>query len=138
VTAGTLVCWGANGSGQLGATTSQDECPGWAGIGTQPCAPYPVHVGLSEQQVITVAAGGAHTCALSADGTAYCWGANDHGQLGIGASGNRAAPTPVAAEGIAFRELTAAYCWGSNSDGQLGDGTTTDRSAPVRVRRPGP
>ena len=154
VTAGTLACWGANGAGQLGATTSQHTCP-VRGEGTQPCAPYPVHVGFplpsSDLQVTAVAAGGAHTCALTATGTAYCWGANDHGQLGIGASGNRAAPTPVAAEGIAFHELTAghdhtcgiatdgdAYCWGNNSDGQLGDGTTTDRWAPVRVRRPGP
>lgn len=149
VTAGTLVCWGANDAGQLGATTSQRTCPFWGA--TQPCEPYPVHVGLSEQQVIAVAAGGAHTCALSAAGTAYCLGANNHGQLGIGASGNRAAPTPVAVEGIAFRALTAAYehtcgiatngdayCWGNNSGGQLGDGTTTDRWAPVRVRRPGP
>lgn len=154
VTAGTLVCWGANGAGQLGATTSQYTCP-VRGAGNQPCAPYPVHVGFplpsSDLQVTAVAAGGAHTCALTADGTAYCWGSNEHGQLGIGTAGDRGAPTLVAAEGIAFRALTAAYdhtcgiatngdayCWGNNSDGQLGDGTTIDRSAPVRVRRPGP
>ena len=152
VTEGTLLCWGANGAGQLGATTSQYTCPVLRG-GTQPCAPYPVRVGFpfasADMPVVAVATGEGHTCALTGAGTIYCWGRNDRGQLGIGAVGDRALPTPVALDGITFRALTAAldhtcalaangdaYCWGNNSGGQLGDGTTVDRSAPVRVRRP--
>ena len=30
--------------------------------------------------------GGSHTCAVRNDRTLWCWGRNDRGQLGIGAS----------------------------------------------------
>ncbi len=33
---------------------------------------------------VNLAAGVFHTCALLADGTVWCWGANDWGQSGIG------------------------------------------------------
>ncbi|NBY46522.1 MAG: hypothetical protein EBQ56_01865 [Proteobacteria bacterium] len=37
-----------------------------------------------------------HTCGLATGGTAYCWGGNDHGQLGDGTSGtDRLVPVAV-------------------------------------------
>ena len=153
VTAGTLVCWGSNRYGQLGtATNVLDSC---GDISPWPCAPYPGHVGFptadADDPIVAVAAGEAHTCALTTTGSAYCWGGNDYGQLGTGAEGDRAIPTRVAADGIAFRALSTgayhtcglatngdAYCWGSNRYSQLGDGTTTDRWQPVRVLHPQP
>ena len=44
-----------------------------------------------------VAAGGSHTCALTASGKAKCWGANTFGELGNGAAGGPATPnaTPL-------------------------------------------
>src|SRR3712207_4899648 len=43
-----------------------------------------------------ISAGHLHTCGVSMDGQAYCWGDNSTGQLGDGTTERRAAPTPVA------------------------------------------
>jgi len=95
---------------------------------------------------VQVAAGGDHTCALTAAGRAKCWGRNDNGQLGDGTTTERSAPVDVAglASGVAVVAaggyhtcvLTAqrgVKCWGWNEWGMLGDGTTTRRSIPVDV-----
>jgi alpha-tubulin suppressor-like RCC1 family protein len=88
---------------------------------------------FSAEQVI---AGDQHVCALTVDGTAYCWGYNRMGQLGDGTNTDRKVPTPVAgttkftrlAAGRYFTcGLTSAgatWCWGDNSAGQLGNGST--------------
>jgi alpha-tubulin suppressor-like RCC1 family protein len=94
-----------------------------------------------------VSAGGSHTCGLTNDGLAYCWGNNDLGQLGDGTHTTpRLKPTAVAG-GLHFVQISAgdqhtcavtaanqAYCWGDNHQGQLGDGTFDNRSLPTLVR----
>jgi len=109
---------------------------------------------------LQVTAGGAHTCAVTPDDLAYCWGANEAGQLGNGDStGPETCPAipsrppwacstrPLAVRGgHRFRQVSAGsghtcgvttdghlYCWGKNGYGQLGDGTTTWRTRPVPV-----
>jgi hypothetical protein len=49
--------------------------------------------GLSN--IVQIAAGPFHFCALRNDGVVLCWGQNDEGQLGDGTTTNRAAPVPV-------------------------------------------
>jgi len=116
---GTLVCWGANESGQLGpnATGASSRTP----------------VRVLDSGVTAVAAGTAHTCAVHV-GTLKCWGDNGSGQLG---NGNvQPGPTPVStgltgvAAVAAGRAHTCAVvaggavkCWGANASGQLGTGT---------------
>lgn len=99
-----------------------------------------------------IAAGSAHTCAVASNGTAWCWGSNDHGQLGDGTTLERHRPVQVtrgsggylsgivaisagANDTCAVTGGGAAWCWGANDRGQLGDGSTIDRHAPVRVTR---
>ena len=97
-----------------------------------------------------VAAGGRHSCALENNGAAYCWGANDQGQLGDGTRDDHGEPALVAGD-LSFSQLSAgathtcavsrdgdAYCWGNNDRGQLGDATTLERDTPVRVGAPEP
>ncbi|MCG8557906.1 MAG: RCC1 domain-containing protein [Proteobacteria bacterium] len=42
-----------------------------------------------------IVAGGAHTCAWLADGSARCWGNSRHGQLGDGTRTDSPTPVPV-------------------------------------------
>jgi alpha-tubulin suppressor-like RCC1 family protein len=97
---------------------------------------------------VTLMAAGAHTCALTTAGAAYCWGYNGNGELGNNAR-SIDNPTPVAvAGGLTFQSFSlskvegvscglttagAAYCWGDNAAGQLGDGTRIQRLTPTRV-----
>jgi alpha-tubulin suppressor-like RCC1 family protein len=87
----------------------------------------------------TLAAGWRHSCALG--DTPWCWGGNDHGQVGDGATGNVPSPTTVAnnwrgeqvSAGNAHTcglQLGQVVCWGSNGNGQLGNGTTVDSATP--------
>lgn len=94
---------------------------------------------------LTVSAGGAHTCLINSSGSTYCWGANNAGQLGDGATLAAAAPTPVAgaehftriSTGLSHTcALTAhgdAFCWGNNDHGQLGDGSHAAHDVPSRI-----
>lgn len=129
---GTVICWGANYSGQLGDGTT-----------TNRLAPRVV-AGLAN--ITQIAAGGAHTCALRANGRIFCWGGNYYGALGDGTNSDRT--TPVALQGLWSKggaiQIAAGgsntcmvhqngrvACWGSNQFGQLGDGTTINRTTPV-------
>ena len=135
---GAVLCWGSNNDGELGSAVGQ--------VSTSPVS-VP---GLSN--MVRVSAGpenaGTHTCALSADGTAYCWGANDTGQLGDGTNTQSTAPVAVQG-GHKFAEISAGskhtcgltkggdlWCWGRNFWGALGDDTRNDSNAPVRVQDP--
>jgi alpha-tubulin suppressor-like RCC1 family protein len=69
--AGQVLCWGENVSGQLGS-----DRPGY----TSPALP----VASLKGKVLALAAGDYFTCALTADGVAWCWGSGSGGRLGTG------------------------------------------------------
>jgi alpha-tubulin suppressor-like RCC1 family protein len=94
----------------------------------------------------TVSAGGEHTCGVTTDQRAYCWGYGVRGQLGNGTTAFSTLRPTLVSGGLHFAQVSAglyytcgittddrAYCWGDNQTGQLGDGTTTSRSKPVLV-----
>jgi alpha-tubulin suppressor-like RCC1 family protein/predicted small lipoprotein YifL len=130
---GAAYCWGRNTSGQVGTTT----------CGAPPCStPTSVDGGVSFSQV---SAGQWHTCGLTDQGDAYCWGLGTSYQLGNGSDGSQASPGIVLGT-IKWAFITAAeqhtcglsiglvaYCWGGNGYGQLGTGSSADAITPVRV-----
>jgi alpha-tubulin suppressor-like RCC1 family protein len=107
-----------------------------------------------------VSVGDGHACALTSPESAYGWGYNSEGQLGVGtntgpelcADDVPCSTRPVGVAGwLAFAVVCAGsihtcgvttghvpYCWGYNDAGQLGDGTTTDQTRPVAVASPAP
>ena len=93
----------------------------------------------------SVTVGIAHSCALTTDGAAYCWGANDHGEFGNTTLTSSLTPVRVA-EGLTLKSISAgdvhtcgltidgdAYCWGSQNYGQLGNGSRTQNETPQKV-----
>ncbi len=104
-------------------------------------------------EVAEISLGTAHSCARRTDGTVWCWGEADRGQLGVAVStpcprgsGNCSltpleVPLPLPAKSIelggdsscALLTNGDVRCWGRNDHGQLGDGTTVDSATPVRV-----
>jgi alpha-tubulin suppressor-like RCC1 family protein len=55
---------------------------------------------------LQVSAGGYHTCGITLDNKAYCWGLNVWGELGDGTTTERLAPVPVAG-GLSFTQISA-------------------------------
>ena len=125
---GAAYCWGSNAGGRLGTGTL-------TGGHTSPAL---VAGGLAFR---TISAGYYHTCGVTRSGTAYCWGRNDQGELGSGATGAHGSPTRVGgalaarivSAGVQFdytcavgRDSTLS-CWGANCYGQLGTDSTTEQ-----------
>lgn len=129
---GIAYCWGYNDSGQLGDGTSTADRS----------LPEPVFGGVLFAHLT---GGYWHTCGLTAEGVAQCWGNDNWSQLGDSARTTRGTTQPVAG-GIDFVYLRAggrhscglsaagsAYCWGWNGFGQVGDGTLTKEIIPTVV-----
>jgi alpha-tubulin suppressor-like RCC1 family protein len=131
-TDGSVQCWGANLSGQLGR-------PGVGG-------PVPQQVTGFSSGVTALAVGRHHACAIRS-GTVWCWGDDQLGQLGDGAAIS-SGPTPVSAgltslpgsarlvagaDHTCVLSAGSVRCWGANAKGQLGTGAGT-----VGVNLPAP
>jgi alpha-tubulin suppressor-like RCC1 family protein len=155
---GTVWCWGYAALGQTGDGTNGDA------QGLRLKAVQVRRVSGFLTGITSVSSGPEyHSCARRNDGTAWCWGFDDHGQLGDGTTGDpvthgrsnavlvkqgSGAMTGVrsvsAGEGhsCAVKTDRTVWCWGDDADGALGDGTTGDptthdRLSPVKVKKTG-
>lgn len=139
---GQVSCWGFNRWGQLGDDgVIVTPCP-FQRFARCSASPHAVAIGHAMAAVSTA---NLHTCALTTDGTAFCWGRNDLGKLGTGDVEDRGAPVPVATSSR-FQAISAGYnhtcgvtlaggamCWGGGGSGQLGAEGASQTRVPVPV-----
>ena len=139
-TDGSLWLWGVNGT-VIGGT-------GQLGDGTIVNKSSPVQTIAGGTNWKQVACGQLYTAAIKTDGTLWCWGTGNNGQLGDSNNTSlRSSPVQTIAGGTNWKQVacggfhTAAiktdgtlWTWGVGNVGQLGDSTTiSGRSSPVQT-----
>lgn len=136
---GKMLCWGSQMQGEMGLNDGS--------IGAGHSVPQYVS---GNAQWIAVSTEYTHTCGIKTDGSAWCWGADNYGQLGNGAVvGSKDVPQAVTGGGT-WARITAttystcgiksdgtAWCWGRGNNGVLGNGATADQPNPVAVSTAG-
>ena len=131
----TVGCWGFGGDGELGDGAHQTS-------GT-------LRQAKGVTDVVKVASGDGHACAIKSDGTLRCWGASYTGQVGDNGYDHRDVPVLVSSvSGVsdvagggghtcAVADGDSVRCWGDDRDGQLGDGVSASPT-PVAPQLPCP
>ncbi len=135
--AGVAYCWGQNFNGSLGIGSLDT---------VDMLVPTPVSGGRS---FTSLSLNAYHVCGVEASTQElYCWGFNNHYQLGTGNSFSWYSPVQVdsavtylqAAVGgyhtCALSTNGGVYCWGANNYGQVGNGTTTTQTLPAITSEP--
>lgn len=140
IAGGDAYCWGYNGNGGSG---NQAGVVG-DGTSTNRSVPTAVSQGAmpANASVSKISVGDRVVCAI-ANGSLYCWGTSDTGELGQGTGSNQSSYTPVAVTGgdlpggAVFTDVAVGgqhvcavansriYCWGGDGFGQLGNGAIT-------------
>ena len=145
-TAGTVFCSGDNSEGQLGNGTTVDSAT-------------PVQVlmsgGAALTNVVQLTGANAAFYALRSDGTAWAWGHNGHGELGVGDTNFRSTaqlvisnvskiitgPDPIGngsvqAKACVLETSGSIECWGSVGNGAqfAGAGASDPQLTPIAVQ----
>ena len=134
---GAVFGFGFNGAGRLGVGDRENRL-----------VPTLLRGELANKSVLQVAAGNSHTIFVTADGLVFACGFNDEGQLGVGDTDDRLAPTLVTGQLQGKTAVYAAagaghtlcittdgslFAWGFNFCGQLGVGDREERRVPTLV-----
>ena len=131
---GAVRCWGDGSRGRLGYGNTDA-----VGDDEHPAAAGDVDIG---DDIVQLAAGVSHTCALLAEGTVRCWGKGTVGRLGYGNTNNIGDDELPSSAGnvdvggkvkklaagdthtCALLETGNVRCWGLGENGRLGYGNT--------------
>ena len=137
-----LICWGSNGGNRLGIDLADDKVSVGGTSGEMGNNLKATH--LVSQDAIQLNAGVNSNCVIRKNGTLYCWGSNDYGQLGLGHTNAKGNATTRSEDvdvdlgsqrkakivdinskyACAFLDNNGVKCWGRNRYGQLGQGHT--------------
>ena len=114
------------------------------GNGSTESSTRPVAVS-GDLRLKSISVGWDHTCGVTVDNNAYCWGRGRYGRLGNGSSENSMVPTAVSG-GLSFESVNSGmahtcgittegdgFCWGRNEDGILGNDSVESSPVPVPV-----
>jgi alpha-tubulin suppressor-like RCC1 family protein len=125
--------WGSGTNGRLGDNTTVSK--------SSPVSVVGGILGWSQ-----ISSGSYNSAGITNTRIAYCWGANDDGQLGTGNTTSTSSPVTVVGGITNWRQISVggkhsiaitltgiAYGWGNGGSGRLGTGNTTNRSSPVTV-----
>ncbi len=127
--------WGDGSLGRLGYALP---------AGTAQLAPAAM---AGNANVIALRAGGHHSCGILKNGSLWCWGQANSGQLGVGGPPVSFLDTPTQVGSATDWQVIAPgvfhtcgirggqmWCWGSNQYGELGLGyTSSGEDTPARV-----
>ncbi|MFC7337592.1 hypothetical protein ACFQY0_10420 [Haloferula chungangensis] len=138
---GRIYSWGANQDGQLGGSSYSSSIP----------LPVSGDGLIDGKTVVAIAAGAAHSLAVTSDGRVYAWGDNRSDQLGTGSFFGSSIPTAVGTDGLLAGKTIVAvaagdghslaissdglgYAWGSTRYGELGDNSSfRPMNSPVAI-----
>jgi alpha-tubulin suppressor-like RCC1 family protein len=103
----------------------------------------------------TASSGRSHSAGITTNGALWIWGANDDGQLGLGATSNTIYTSPFRVSGadfgnnygsenwkdvvcgqrhtVALKSDGTLWCWGRNASGQVGVAGTDLVTIPVQI-----
>ncbi len=129
----SIYCWGWGGTGQLGNGSYSSQS-------------IPTEISTGGRFFRDVAAGGWHTCGLTFDDEALCWGQNWIGQLGDGGEYESTAFPQAVTGGHQFDSIDmandytcaidlsgGAWCWGAGWQGQFGNDAFHNSSSPMEA-----
>ncbi len=130
-----LYCWGSNYSSNGILTTGLPKSEWAVAVQASDGVPFTGVKEMSNSQVVA--------CAIKTDNTAWCWGSNGSGSVGIGTTDPVRYPAQVTALSNKVKQIDAAgpsafagpgacavvmdgtlWCWGDNSSGAIGNGVT--------------
>jgi len=94
---------------------------------------------------LEIAQGTLHGCALMPGGTVKCWGNNENGQVGTGATSFRVDEPTVSLDHVlhlavggyhtcALRDDSSVDCWGYGYYGEVGDGVLGNHPTPTAIK----
>lgn len=117
---GSLWCWGAGYSGELGNGDTEDQY-----------LPVAVVGGYTWNHV---SASGGITCAVRSDQKLFCWGEYEGSAVPVEvAGGGNWKYVDTAHHMCAIKADDTLWCWGDNWSGELGDGLYNSYVAPNQV-----
>jgi alpha-tubulin suppressor-like RCC1 family protein len=148
--AGEVLCWGENHSGQIAEheTIPCGDCTPLPACADSICVPSPQPMLELGDDIVELALGADHGCALRSDGAVWCWGGNDRGQVAQHDLDEVFTSPRAVPELAGVTQLTAGIshtcalvgspgevmCWGRNDRAQVGNGEVSDAvPSPAKV-----